>query len=215
MTHDAIAEILELVDVYYPDKSQANDMTKQAKILKAWEYALKDVPDEVGKAAAMNFFRHSPFPPHVSDIVNYAEKIKDAAQDNGLEKYWDESYKAICGDITFDELSDVSKAYWKNQRNIDEAGLSEDTVIGVIRGQMFKVLPEIIEKIKTKRDTPENVLEIYHTPEGKELTARQRRLYELERDRMKDAEQLPESSDDEKAERSNRWLRLVGSSHQE
>lgn len=208
MTSKAISEILALIDVYYPEQPRRTSADR-ARQLKAWGYVLADISDDSGRAAAMIWFKHNRYPPHVSDIVAGVESMTDAATDTGIEKYWAESWRAVCGDLKFNDLSDVSRAYWRNQRAIDAAGQSEKTIESVLKGQFMRVAPDIIKRIKTEKETPPDLARSLAGDQSIQVDARRENLLKLETAIRKDADELPEQTDAEKKERRARWLSVI------
>lgn len=205
MTDKAVAQILTMIERYYPEKTGYTSRD----IIAAWVLALQDIPDAAGIAAAMQYFKHNRYPPRVSDIVNGVEAMTDAATDTGIEKYWRESWRAVCGDLKFKDLSDVSKAYWKSQQAIDAAGTSEKTIESVIKGQFLRVVPDIIKRLKVKRETPPDLARSLAGDQSIQVDARQENLLKLETAIRKDADELPEQTDAEKEERRARWLSVI------
>ncbi len=208
MTPKAIVQILELIGMFYPEIEK--NIKDPEQMAKAWGYALKEVPDDVGKTALLDYVQTEKFPPHVSDIATRARQIEGEETGDNVESYVEESMRAIRGDIQFKELSDVCRAYWKSQAAIDEVGFSENFVADVVRGQLHRRLPEIIAKIHMIENAPESLKARIEAGKASGLTDRQKRLLELQRDIVKDAAQLPDPEEKEKEERRNRYMELIG-----
>lgn len=203
MTPKAITEIMKLIVIYYPEITpKIKDPEQMAK---AWGCALSDVPDDVGKTALLDYVKTERFPPHVADIIARARQIEGEETGDNVESYVEESMRAIRGDIRYDDLSDVCKAYWKSQKAIDEVGYSEDFVADVVRGQLHRRLPEIIAKKRMIEDAPESLKARIESKKAVSLTDRQKGFLELARAIAKDAEELPETTEAEKAERRTRY----------
>lgn len=188
MTPKAVAQMLEVIGVFYPEMEK--NVKDPEQMAMAWGYALKEVPDDVGKTALLDYVQTEKFPPHVSDIITRARQIEGEGTGDNVESYVDESMRAIRGDLKFDDLSDVCKGYWKSQAAIDEVGFSENFVADVVRGQLHRRLPEIIAKNRMIEGAPESVKTRIASDKAGELSDRQKRLLQLERDIAKDAEQL-------------------------
>ena len=206
MTDKAVAQILTMIERYYPERAGSASRDTIA----AWVLVLQDIPDAAGIAAAIQYFKHNRYPPHVSDIVNGVEAMTDAATDTGIEKYWRESWRAVCGDLKFKDLSDVSKAYWKSQQAIDAAGTSEKTIESVLKGQFLRVVPDIIKRLKVKKETPPAIAAALAGTDPAPVDTRRENLLALETAIQNDAAQLPEQTDAEKQERRARWLAAIG-----
>lgn len=185
MTAESIAKMLKLITIYYPESVKRVKNPRQ--MVEAWGYALGDIPDDIGQAAFLDYVKTEKFAPHVSDIIKRAAQIESTG---GIEEYVEESMKAIRGDLKFEELSEVGKAYWKSQKAIDQVGYSENFVPDVVRGQLHRRLPEIIAKNRMIDGAPESVKARIASDKVGELSDRQKRLLQLERDIAKDAEQL-------------------------
>ena len=99
MTTTAILEIFSLIDIYYLEQKKARTSEEQAERVKAWGYALSDIPDALGKTVFLEYVRTNHFPPHVSDLITRAREMKGDTTDETVEGYVDESMRAIRGDI--------------------------------------------------------------------------------------------------------------------
>lgn len=188
MTAESIAKMLKLITIYYPESVKRVKNPRQ--MVEAWGYALGDIPDDIGQAAFLDYVKTEKFPPHVADIIARARQIEGEETGDNVESYVEESMKAIRGDLKFEELSEVGKAYWKSQKAIDQVGYSENFVPDVVRGQLHRRLPEIIAKNRMIDGAPESVKSRIASDKVGELSDRQKRLLQLERDIAKDAEQL-------------------------
>ena len=113
-------------------------------------YVLADISDDAGRAAAMIWFKHNRYPPHVSDIVAGVESMTDAATDTGLEKYWAESWRAVCGDLNLmicrtcrGRIGGTSTQLTRqdNQKNHRKR----------VERSVSQVVPDIIKRLKTEK----------------------------------------------------------------
>lgn len=153
MTKEQTQMIVGLIARAYP-KHYAN-MTAQEK----WEVValyydyFKDAPFELMQKIIKEYVGSNKFPPSIADLVERVEKVVGAEEEYTVESCIAESLRALRGDIRFENLSEPSKIYWGSQKDIDIMGYSETAEHTVVRGQMMKRLPSIIQNLKVRKST--------------------------------------------------------------
>lgn len=138
--------------------------------------------------------------------------LEESASGDNLQEYWKIAWKAICGNKSreaWEALPPEVKEWFGSMDAMIRMGEDENTIESVVRGQFYKTFPTILEQTRTRKNMPESLQNKIREqlPEKKEnaLTERQKSLLELARAIAKDADALPEPTEEEKAERRSRY----------
>jgi len=141
---------------YYPEVDRTPAKIKDMVDLYAAMFA--EYEEAVVAAALKIYIKNNVYPPTIAGLNLIIENMCGGHDE--LPNLWSEAWKAICGDISFEDLSPENKAYFKSQHYIDEIGQSEDTVESVERGIYMRQMPAVKERMKVERETPAEILEL-------------------------------------------------------
>jgi hypothetical protein len=156
MNRDETRALIALLQLDRPEWPKLKTKEQFSAMIDLWTETFADYDSVIVRKAANNFLKHNPYDPKIADIQAEIDALAEAVSDNTIEKCIEESWKAICGSKTFKELSEPSRMYWGSQNVIDTAGYDEMTTYGVVAGQMQRRLPDIMARLKVKKEiTPE------------------------------------------------------------
>ena len=157
-------------------KTQTDD--EREILIRSWYAILKDYPKEICDKAVINAIKHAKFAPRIGDIVEQIEKMQ-AAYEKSPEELWAEltgcfyevsscAYKFRFNFVEwngktqgenararveqiFNGLSPELKEYCRNSGGLVELANSDGQQYE--KGRFLKVIPQIKERAKTRRDT--------------------------------------------------------------
>lgn len=152
MTKETMQKAMAVLAGAYPKYYANMDNQKKWEQLELYTDMFKDVPEEVFAVALRNFIMENEFPPTIAGLNKEIKKLTGAVvPDHDIEAYVKESWAAVTGSKTFDQLSPICQEYWGSQAAIDAVGYDEGTMYTVVKAQLERRLPDIIERHKAKK----------------------------------------------------------------
>lgn len=201
--------MLSTLNTVYTKKWSQTEMLNLAD---TWEMLFQEVPDEIGIVAFSRCLKTCHINITPADMFDAIKTLEESASGDNLQKYWKIAWGAICGQkskAAWDALPPEIREWFGSMDSVISMGESEETIESVVRGQFYKTFPPILEQSRTREKMPEGLRmalnDRLHVSEENTLTERQKNLLELARAIAKDAEELPEPTEAEKAERRTRY----------
>lgn len=151
MTKETMQKAMMILATAYPKYYANMDNKTKWEQLELYAEMFRDVPEEAFSVALRNYVMDNEFPPTVAGLNKEIKKITGAVvPEQDIEAYVKESWAAVCGSKSFSDLSPVCQEYWGSQAAIDAVGFDEGTMYTVVKAQLERRLPEIIERQKTR-----------------------------------------------------------------
>lgn len=151
MTKETMQKAMMILATAYPKYYANMDNKTKWEQLELYADMFKDVPEEAFAVALKNYVMDNEFPPTVAGLNKEIKRITGAVvPDHDIETYVKESWAAVCGSKSFGDLSPICQEYWGSQSAIDAVGFDEGTMYTVVKAQLERRLPEIIERHKAK-----------------------------------------------------------------
>ncbi len=160
MDRTEIKKVLEILRVAYPRHYQNMTNSQLQAQINLYEMFFKNEKLEIMITALKEYIACNEFPPTVAGLNKALDTLKQVVSTDSVEFYVNESWKAICGILNFDDLSEVSQTYWGNPEAIRNLGYDERTSYSIVAGQMQRRIPEIIKRIETQKKIPPKVKEL-------------------------------------------------------
>ena len=153
MTRDEVKALIKMLSLDRPSFPRVQTQEDMTLLVNLWFDAFGEYDSVLMRKAANNFLKNNPYEPTIAGINKEVERLTHAVDESeDIEAYVKESWAAVCGSKSFDDLSPVCQAYWGSQAAIDAVGFDEGTLYTVVKAQLERRLPDIIEKQKTRND---------------------------------------------------------------
>ena len=140
---------------YYPESITPD---RVSEMIDLYAVMFAEYDETIVASALKTYILSNQYPPTIAGIKQIINKM--SGDKDELPGMWHEAWKAICGNIKFEDMSPENKAYFKSQHYIDEIGQSEDTIESVERGIYMRQMPAVKERMKVERETPAEILEL-------------------------------------------------------
>ena len=158
-------EVKDMMTVLHRDRPKFMDGMKHdemSKTIDLWAMAFAEYDARLMELATVNFLRHNPYEPNIAGIQKEVDALIDAVNPDSLEFCINEAWKAVEGTRKFEDLPPAVQKYFGSQQSITNLGQTEGMIEPVFRGQIGKVLPGIIERMKTESQITPEIENIIH-----------------------------------------------------
>ena len=179
-----VVKIISLIRMTYPNAYPTRTDEEEQMLIELWYSMFKEYPREVIFAGFEKAMKKSEFAPKPATIINEIEKMQGAyekddatlwaelqgvlrevsrcvymfnhtyVEDDGVSQ-GDKARRRVAE--IFDGLDPALKDYCRDQRGLVELARYTDEQTSYERGRFMRVMPTVRERLKTRRETPENI----------------------------------------------------------
>lgn len=162
MTRDEVKEMMTILHRDRPRFMEGMNADEKSKTIDLWYMAFGQYDSRLMEFAMVNLLKHNPYEPNIAGLQSEIDILIDSVNPDSLEFCINEAWKAVQGTRKFDELPPAVQKYFGSQHSVDEFGRTENFPEAVFRGQIMKVLPGIMDRMKTESQITPEIEEIIH-----------------------------------------------------
>lgn len=168
-----ILRYITVVRLNFENAYPTRNDDEMALLIESWYSILKNYPREVCNEAVMQTLKRARFAPRIGDVVETIEKMQNVFQKSDSE-LWNElvkvtpqvwsllqGYQDLDNKVTikslFDGLSPELKAYLHSSSGLRQIANYDYEQMSYERGRFMRIMPQVKEKEKTRRELPANV----------------------------------------------------------
>lgn len=168
-----ILQYITMIRLNFENAYPARDDNEMSILVESWYSILKNYPREVCNEAVMQTLKRARFAPRIGDVVETIEKMQNVFQKSDSE-LWNElvkvtpqvwsllqGYQDLDNKVTikslFDGLSPELKAYLHSSSGLRQLANYDYEQMSYERGRFMRIMPQVKEKEKTRRELPANV----------------------------------------------------------
>lgn len=168
-----ILRYITVVRLNFENAYPTRNDDEMALLIESWYSILKNYPREVCNEAVMQTLKRARFAPRIGDVVETIEKMQNVFQKSDSE-LWNElvkvtpqvwsllqGYQDLDNKVTikslFDGLSPELKAYLHSSSGLRQLANYDYEQMSYERGRFMRIMPQVKEKEKTRRELPANV----------------------------------------------------------
>lgn len=178
-----ILRYITVVRLNFENAYPTRNDDEMALLIESWYSILKNYPREVCNEAVMQTLKRARFAPRIGDVVETIEKMQNVFQKTDAQ-LWNElvkvtpqvwgllqGYQDLDNKVTikslFDNLSSELKAYLHSPSGLRQLANYDYEQMSYERGRFMRIMPQVKEREKTRRELPANVAALVKGIENK------------------------------------------------